>query len=412
MIASIISIGDELLIGQTINTNASFIAAELNSAGIPVKSVYTIADTRDDIFYALQQASQLTDLIILTGGLGPTNDDITKNALCEYFHSKLVLHQPSLKNIQELFYKRGVRVTGVNHDQALIPHNCNPIKNSMGTAPGMWFQKDKKHYISMPGVPFEMKAMMTDEIIPALIKLHISTPIIHKTLLATGIGESALAELISEWEKNLPSTIKLAYLPEPGIIKLRLSCYNAADAKTKRMIDRQVNKIKKLIPDLIFGADNDTLQSVTGNMLLNRRATLSTAESCTGGLIAHMITSVAGSSKYYKGSVIAYDNAVKTEILGIDPKVIRKNGAVSEEVVRAMALGAQKLLKTDYALATSGIAGPDGGTPGKPVGTVWIALATPNKIFTEKLIFSGNRERIIRRASIAALNLLRMNADK
>jgi len=407
MIASIISIGDELLIGQTVNTNASFIASELNNAGIPVKSVYTIADSREDILYALQQASQQASLILITGGLGPTNDDITKNALCEYFHSKLVLHQPSLKNIQELFYKRGAIVTGVNRNQALIPHNCNPIKNSMGTAPGMWFQKDKKHFISMPGVPFEMKAMMTDEIIPALIKLSISKPIVHKTLLTTGIGESALAELISEWENNLPSTIKLAYLPEPGIVKLRLSCYDAADAKTKRMIDTQVKKIKRLIPDLIFGVENDTLQSVTGKMLLKKNATLSTAESCTGGLIAHLITSVPGSSKYYKGSVIAYDNAIKTKILGINAKLIKKHGAVSEEVVRAMAVGAQKLLKTDYALATSGIAGPDGGTPEKPVGTVWIALATPEKVIAEKLMLGNDRGRNIQRASLAALNLLR-----
>ncbi|HNW68956.1 MAG TPA: competence/damage-inducible protein A [Bacteroidales bacterium] len=407
MTASIISIGDELLIGQTVNTNASFIASELNNAGIIVKSVYTIADIREDILLTLKQASQQAEFIIITGGLGPTKDDITKNALCEYFHSKLVLHQPSLKNIQELFYKRGVTVTGVNRDQALIPNNCKPIKNAVGTAPGMWFQKDKKHIISMPGVPFEMKAMLTDEIIPALAKLRISTPIVHKTLLTTGIGESALAELISDWEINLPSTIKLAYLPEPGIVKLRLSCYNAADPKTKRMIDAQVKKLRSLIPDLIFGVENDTLQSVVGKMLLKKTATLSTAESCTGGLIAHMITSVSGSSKYYKGSVIAYDNAVKTGVLGIDPKLIRKHGAVSEEVVKAMAFGAQKLLKTDYALSTSGIAGPDGGTPEKPVGTVWIALATPKKIIAEKLMLGNDRERNIRRASLAAMNLLR-----
>lgn len=407
MIASIISIGDELLIGQTVNTNASFIASELNFAGIPVKSVYTIADNREDILLTLKQASQQAGLIMITGGLGPTKDDITKNALCEYFHSKLVLHQPSLQNIQELFYRRGTKVTGVNRDQALIPHNCKAIKNAMGTAPGMWFQKDKKHFISMPGVPFEMKAMMTDEIIPALIKLHISTPIVHKTLLVTGIGESALAERISEWENNLPSGIKLAYLPEPGIVKLRLSCYDAKDSKTKSIIDTQVKKIKKIIPDLIFGVENDTLQSVTGKLLLKKHATLSTAESCTGGLIAHMITSVSGSSKYYKGSVVAYDNAVKTEILCIDPKLIRKYGAVSEEVVRAMALGVQKLLKTDYALSTSGIAGPDGGTREKPVGTVWIALATPEKVIAEKLMLGNHRERNIRRASLAALNLLR-----
>ncbi|HNW89029.1 MAG TPA: competence/damage-inducible protein A [Bacteroidales bacterium] len=407
MISSVISIGDELLIGQTINTNASFIASELNKAGIAVKSILTIADKREDILDALQQESGQSGIVLITGGLGPTRDDITKNALCEYFGSKLVMHKASLENIRKLFYKRGLKITGVNRDQALVPDNCSVIKNSLGTAPGMWFQKNNTHYISMPGVPFEMKAMMTGEIIPRLIKLKISKPIVHKTILTTGIGESALAELISEWENKLPETIKLAYLPEPGIVKLRLSCYEAEDNKSIRAVTSEIKKLKKLIPGLIFGSETDTLQSVTGKLLLKKQATVSTAESCTGGFIAHLFTSVPGSSKYFKGAVIAYDNAVKTGVLGVDKKLIEKHGAVSEEVVRAMASGVRKLMKTDYALAASGIAGPDGGTPEKPVGTVWIALATPEVIVTQKLLLGGDRERNIRRASLAALNMLR-----
>lgn len=407
MNAAIISIGDELLIGQTVNTNASFIAEKLNHAGFLVKNIFTVGDNSNDIFYALQQAAQHCKLIIITGGLGPTNDDITKSTLCEYFQSGLMLHKPSLKNIQKLFYKRGVEVSEINRKQAELPDNCKVIKNAMGTAPGMWFQKNKIHYISMPGVPFEMKNMLCNEIIPKLLKLNISIPIIHKTILTIGVGESALAEQIKEWEMNLPDDIKLAYLPEPGIVKLRLSCYNATPAKTAKLIESEIKKLKKLIPEIIFGSENDTLQGVIGSMLINHKASLSTAESCTGGYIAHLITSVPGSSAYYKGSVVAYDNYVKIQTLGIDENLIRLHGAVSKEVVIAMAQGVKQLLKTDYAIATSGIAGPDGGTADKPIGTVWIALATPETVFTEKLMLGGDRERNIRRASLLALNLLR-----
>ncbi|HOY31861.1 MAG TPA: competence/damage-inducible protein A [Bacteroidales bacterium] len=407
MIASIISIGDELLIGQTVNTNASFIAGELNLAGIPVRSIITIADDSNEIHNALQQAAGQSGIVIITGGLGPTRDDITKKTLCSYFGSKLVMHKPSLENIRKLFYSRGVKVSEVNRNQAMVPDNCTVIKNALGTAPGMWFQKNSVHYISLPGVPFEMKAMIAGEIIPRLIKLNISKPIVHKTILTTGIGESALAELISDWENKLPETIKLAYLPEPGIVKLRLSCYEAEDKNSINAITSEIKKLIKLIPDLIFGFENDTLQSVTGIMLLDEQVTVSTAESCTGGLIAHLITSVPGSSKYFKGSVIAYDNAVKINVLGVNKKLIEKHGAVSEEVVCAMASGVRELMETDYALAASGIAGPDGGTTEKPVGTVWIALATPEIIITQKLLLGNDRERNIRRASLAALNMLR-----
>lgn len=407
MTAAVISIGDELLIGQTVNTNASFIAAELNLAGIQVRSILTIADEKNEISNALQQASRQSGIVIITGGLGPTNDDITKNTLCEYFGSKLILHKPSLENIRKLFYQRGMKITTVNRNQAMVPHNCTVLKNTLGTAPGMWFQKDNIHYFSLPGVPFEMKALMTDGVIPLLAKLNISTPIIHKTILTTGIGESALAELISGWENKLPSHIKLAYLPEPGIVKLRLSCYHAGSVETKKTFDAEVKKLKKLIPDLIFGYENDTLASVTGKLLQKKQASVATAESCTGGLIAHLITEVPGASAYFKGSVIAYHNDIKTKVLGVNKNLIEKHGAVSEEVVRAMASGVRELMQTDYALAASGIAGPDGGTPEKPVGTVWIACATPEKTLTQKLSLGNDRGRNIRRASLAALNILR-----
>ncbi|HNX07469.1 MAG TPA: competence/damage-inducible protein A [Bacteroidales bacterium] len=407
MTAAVISIGDELLIGQTVNTNASFIAAELNLAGIQVRSILTIADEKNEISHALQQASQQSGIVIITGGLGPTNDDITKNTLCEYFGSTLILHKPSLENIRKLFYQRGMKITTVNRNQAMVPHNCTVLKNTLGTAPGMWFQKDNIHYFSLPGVPFEMKALMTDGVIPLLAKLNISTPIIHKTILTTGIGESALAELISGWENKLPSHIKLAYLPEPGIVKLRLSCYHAGSVETKKAFDAEVKKLKKLIPDLIFGYENDTLASVTGKLLQKKQASVATAESCTGGLIAHLITEVPGASAYFKGSVIAYHNDIKTKVLGVNKNLIEKHGAVSEEVVRAMASGVRELMQTDYALAASGIAGPDGGTPEKPVGTVWIACATPEKTLTQKLSLGNDRGRNIRRASLAALNILR-----
>jgi len=407
MTAAVISIGDELLIGQTVNTNASFIAAELNQAGIQVRSILTIADEKNEISHALQQASQQSGIVIITGGLGPTNDDITKNTLCEYFGSTLILHKPSLENIRKLFYQRGMKINTVNRNQAMVPHNCTVLKNTLGTAPGMWFQKDNIHYFSLPGVPFEMKALMTDGVIPLLAKLNISTPIIHKTILTTGIGESALAELISGWENKLPSHIKLAYLPEPGIVKLRLSCYHAGSVETKKAFDAEVKKLKKLIPDLIFGYENDTLASVTGKLLQKKQASVATAESCTGGLIAHLITEVPGASAYFKGSVIAYHNDIKTKVLGVNKNLIEKHGAVSEEVVRAMASGVRELMQTDYALAASGIAGPDGGTPEKPVGTVWIACATPEKTLTQILSLGNDRGRNIRRASLAALNILR-----
>lgn len=407
MKAVIISIGDELLIGQTINTNAAFIAAELNNSGIMVSRIITIADKKDDISDALNNVPHDTELVIITGGLGPTNDDITKKTLCEYFSSKLITHEPSLRHIEQMFAARGYELTEVNIKQAEVPDNCIPLHNELGTAPGMWFTKDNRYYISLPGVPFEMKVMLINEVLPRFKKLQSSSSVIHKVILTTGIGESGLAERISNWEAQLPKNIRLAYLPEPGIVKLRLSCYEEGLLNAEKIVDEEIEKLNKLIPELVFGYDNDTLQYVIGKLLKERSEYLATAESCTGGYLAHLITSVPGSSNYYKGSVIAYDNKVKCEVLGVDEKLMTENGAVSREVVTAMAEGAKRILKSEYALATSGIAGPDGGTPQKPVGTVWVALATPEFTLAEKLQLGTDRERNIIRASIHALNMLR-----
>jgi nicotinamide-nucleotide amidase len=412
MIAEIITIGDELLIGQIVNTNASYIASELNLIGIRVKRMTTIGDTHEEIIYALKNISEITDLTILTGGLGPTNDDITKNTLCLFFDTKLVLHKESLNNITRLFKNRGWGVSEINRHQAMLPASCRAIPNLVGTAPGMWFEKKLKHYISMPGVPFEMKEMMTKEVIPQLRKISFAPPIHHKTVLTTGIGESALAERIKDWENQLPRDIKLAYLPEVGIVKLRLSCYKATKGSPIENIDKEIEKLKQLIPEFIFGYGTDTLQGVLGRTLKSLGKTLATAESCTGGYIAHLITSVAGSSAYYKGSVVAYDNEVKIKTLGVDKELIAVQGAVSEEVVKAMAKKVRKLLKTDYAITTSGVAGPDGGTIEKPVGTTWIAIATPKKVYAQKFMLGDDRERNIRRAAIFGLNMLRRELEE
>lgn len=411
MIAEIITIGDELLIGQIVNTNASFIAAELNLAGIRVKRITTIADAKEEILAALQAVSETTELVLITGGLGPTNDDITKKTLCEFFDSHLVLNQKSLEDIIRLFPSVKTELSEKNRQQAELPHNCRPLRNPVGTAPGMWFQKNNRNYISMPGVPFEMKKMLTDEILPQLNQSGWLKPFIHKTILTMGIGESALAERIKDWEDSLPAHIKLAYLPEPGIVKLRLSSYATDVEDPLQAVEKEISKLLLLIPELVFGYDKDNIQTVVGNALQRLHKTLATAESCTGGSIAQLVTSVPGSSAYFKGSVVAYANEVKTELLGVDQNLIATYGAVSQEVVTAMAIGAREKLHVDYAIATSGVAGPDGGTPEKPVGTIWIAVTTPEKVLTQKFQLGADRERNIRRATLFALNMLRRELE-
>lgn len=410
MKAEIITIGDEILIGQIVDTNSAWMAVELNQLGISVAQITSISDDPVHLINALSEAKDRAGLILITGGLGPTKDDRTKNVLCEYFNTKLVLHEPTLEHIHNLFFKRtGLKVNQINRDQALVPECCEVLFNASGTAPGMWFVKDDTIYVSMPGVPFEMIQLMTDQVIPRLKAMSDFGAIVHKTILTVGLGESMLAEKISDWEDALPSFIKLAYLPSPGQVRLRLSAYGNNEEDLLVAVNAEIEKLIELIPDSIFGYENDTLPGVVGKLLLDKGFTMATAESCTGGYISHMLTSIPGSSKWYIGSVIAYSNEIKERVLGVDKQQIEAHGAVSKQVVEQMAIGARKLLNTDFALATSGIAGPDGGTEEKPVGTVWIALATQETVVSKRYNFGKNRERNIIRSSQTALDMLRLS---
>ena len=407
MKAEIISIGDEILIGQITNTNAAWLGEQMNLIGFSVVQMTTIPDDREHILKMLKASSERADLILITGGLGPTKDDITKESLCEYFDVPLKLNDNALADVQELFRKRGWELNELNKKQAELPENAIPLKNKNGTAPGMWFEQNGRIYVSMPGVPFEMKPMITGEVIPRLKEKLDTDTLYHKTVLTQGMGESWLSEKISDWEDNLPENIKLAYLPQPGIVRLRLSAVGDDKEKLEKQVDREIEKLKKLIPGLIFGYNDDKLEEIVGQLLRKKNASLSTAESCSGGYIAHLITSIPGSSDYYKGSVISYSNEVKEKELGVSAEDLKNQGAVSEEVVRQMSAGVQNKLHTDYAISTSGIAGPEGGTDEKPVGTIWIALATPDKVMAKKFQFGDHRGRNIRKTALEALNMLR-----
>ena len=406
--AEIISIGDELLIGQVVNTNASWMAAILNKSGIQVKHIVSISDSEDAIREALDTASQRANIILMTGGLGPTKDDITKHVLADYFGSKLIFHEATFEQVKQLFRVRNYEVTPVNRRQAEIPENCIPLHNQHGTAPGMWFEKDDKVYVSMPGVPFEMKGLMADHVIPKLISRFSLPHIYHKTIMTFGMGESRLAEKIEDIEDNLPQHIKLAYLPQPGIVRLRLSASGSDKTKLEGEIQYWCDQIVQRIPDLVFGYDDISMEEVVGQLLTEKGMSLSTAESCTGGYLAHLITSIAGSSAYFKGSIISYSNTVKTEELSVSQDDLEKYGDVSEKVVEQMARGVRKKMRSDYSLSTSGIAGPDGGTEEKPVGTVWIALASEGGVVSTLLHLGEHRGRNIRRSALAALNKLRL----
>ncbi len=408
MKAEIITIGDELLIGQVVDTNSAWLAEQLTMIGIQVRQITSISDSREHILTTLEEAAQRAGIILLTGGLGPTKDDITKHTLCEYFDTELFFHEESFKNVERLFRQRGFEVTELNRKQAEIPAAAEPLPNPNGTAPGMWFEKDRKIFVSMPGVPFEMKPMVTNHVLHRLAKRFNSKYIVHKTILTQGVGESFLAKTIEDWEDNLPENIKLAYLPQPGIVRLRLTAMGDDKEKLQKELDNQDEKLRRIIPDLIFGYGNDTMETVLADLIHRKQKTLTTAESCTGGYIAHLITSVPGSSEYYPGSVVSYSNEVKIAELGVKKEDLEKYGAVSEAVVRQMAEGVRRKFNTDYALAVSGIAGPDGGTDEKPVGTTWIALATPDKVQAQKLLFGEHRGRNIRKSALAALNMLRI----
>ena len=408
MKASIITIGDELLIGQTIDTNSAWMGAELSKSGFDVYRITSVHDRREDILYALNEALGKTDVALVTGGLGPTSDDITKQTICEFFNTHLVSDDEVLRMIQNMMSRRNFPMNENNRRQAEVPASCRVLKNAVGTAPGMWFEKDGTIYIFMPGVPFEMKHLMTEYVLPELNKRFKSQIIIHRNIMTYGISEAQLAENLTDFEAGLPDNIKLAYLPALGIIKLRLTGTGTEKESILNKINDQVVKLYKTIPKLIYGENEESFEMVIGKLLKANNKTVCTAESCTGGQIAHMITSIPGSSSYFKGSVVAYANSVKTDLLGVSQDSINSYGAVSEQVVKEMASGARILLKTDYAVATSGIAGPDGETYEKPVGTIWIAIATEKGTVTEKRFFGNDRLTNISRFSIAALSLLRL----
>ncbi|MFN8165030.1 MAG: competence/damage-inducible protein A [Bacteroidia bacterium] len=405
--AEIITIGDELLIGQVIDTNSAWMGQKLNEIGIKVKQITSVSDSKDHIVSALNEAALRADVILITGGLGPTKDDITKKTLADYFNSDMVLNEDSLRVIEEIFRTRGRQITEINRLQAMVPRKCKVLVNKNGTAPGMWFDENNKIYVSMPGVPGEMKGLMQDAVLPALEKKFHLPPVIHKTILTQGIGESFLSDKIESWELSLPSHIKLAYLPAGGTVRLRLSGSGKEAETLKQEIQTEIDRVLPLIDEYVFGYDLETLEELIGKRLIEKGKTLSTAESCTGGYIAQRIVSVPGASAYFMGSVVPYSNELKEKVLGVDSAVINSFGAVSEQTVRIMAENARKLMRTDFAIATSGIAGPTGGTEEKPVGTVWMAIAGPEETFVQKLQLGTNRLRIIHETSNFALNGLR-----
>jgi nicotinamide-nucleotide amidase len=405
--ASIITIGDELLIGQVIDTNSAWMAQELNKAGIRVARRVAIGDVWDEIWAALDEEQKYADIILITGGLGPTADDITKPLLCKYFNGKMIVDEAAKQNVLDIFAMLNRPIIERNLKQAEVPDVCTVLQNKRGTAPGMWFNKDEKIFASLPGVPNEMKGLMTDAVIPMLQKQFKFPCIIHKTLLTAGVGESFLADLIQVFEEALPVHIKLAYLPNYGMVRLRLTGTSFdANAITKE-INEQFEQLKLLVADYIVTDLDEPMQKVVGKLLLAKGKTMCTAESCTGGYIAHLLTAIPGSSKFYDGSVVSYSYQAKEDLLQVDKTTLQSVGAVSQEVVLQMAKGALQNIKSDYVIAVSGIMGPDGGMPDKPSGTVWIAVGNKKHIEAQKLYFRFDRMRNIELTATNALNLLR-----
>lgn len=408
MKAEIITIGDEILIGQVVDTNSAWIGEQFNLNGIEIYRITSVHDEHDQIMEALEHAAEKVDLVIISGGLGPTKDDITKNTLCEYFGTHLVFHEPTFEHIKARFANRGVDLNQLNRDQALVPANCTVLFNKSGTAPGLWFEKNNTVFVSVPGVPFEMRYLVRNEILPRLRESGKTKAIYHKTVLTQGLPESMLAEKLEPWEDALPKHIKLAYLPNPMAVRLRLSAMGDDVEALKAEVESEIEKLQKIIPEHIFGYNDETLAEVIGRILKGKGKKLAVAESCTGGYISHLVTSVPGCSDFYNGSVTSYSNEAKKDLLGVTQESLEQFGAVSEQVAREMAQGAKRVLKADYAVATTGIAGPTGGTKEKPVGTVWIAVAGEHKVFAKKFVFIGDkRERNIYRSGQTALQMLR-----
>ena len=409
MKATIITIGDEILIGQIVDTNSGFIAKSLDRIGVEIHEMISISDNKQHILDTFLKLQNTVDLVIITGGLGPTKDDITKKTFCDYFEDELVVNQDVLTHVTQLiegFYKR--TITQINKDQALVPSKCTVLHNQVGTAPGMWMKKENTVFISLPGVPFEMKYLVENEIIPKVVKEYKRPYILHKTILTYGQGESMVAERIEEWENNLPEFIKLAYLPAPGRVRLRLSARGTDKEKLEAAIEANVNSLDAIIHDIIVGFDDDeTIEVVVGRLLKKQLKTIATAESCTGGKIAEILTSVPGASTYFKGSVVSYATEVKINVLGVSESLIQEHSVVSAEVASAMALRVKQMMQTDYAIATTGNAGPTKDDTDAAVGSVFIALATPNEVIVEEFNFGQPREKVIDRAMIKSLEMLR-----
>lgn len=408
MTASIVTIGDEILIGQIIDTNSSYIAKALDKIGIETLEMLSISDNESHILSTFKKLQDKVNIVIITGGLGPTKDDITKKTFCTYFNDELIVNEEVLKHVTELIegiYKRPI--TQINKDQALVPSKSKVLFNKMGTAPGMWMEKGETIFVSLPGVPYEMKYLVDEEIIPALVEKFERPYILHKTIMTYGKGESLLAEEIEDWENNLPSFVKLAYLPSPGRVRLRLTARGKDKQVLKDVIQVEVDKLQRLIPNDIVGFDDDEpIERIVGEMLKSKKLTLSTAESCTGGKIAQLLTSISGASNYFKGSIVAYATEAKVNLLEIDPNLIQNNTVVSKQVVQEMALSAQRILKTDFAIATTGNAGPLKGDSNAEVGTVFISVVTPNQVIVEEFNFGQPREKVIDRTVNKALEIL------
>lgn len=410
--AEILTIGDEILYGQLVDTNSQWMSAELDHVGIKTIRKTTVSDEREDILSAFREAEARADIILITGGLGPTNDDLTKPCLAEHFNSPVAVNEQALKELTEFFASKGRELSGVNLLQAELPECCEMISNQLGTACGMWFERNGKVFVSMPGVPHEMKKMMTDTVIPRLQKVFKTDVIHHKIIKTIGIGESWLADLIKDWENALPDHIKLAYLPSMGQVKLRLTAIGDNINVLKDEVQSLINELYKYAGKYIYGFDNDRIEGIVGQLLLEHKKSIALAESCTGGYVSHLITSIAGSSSYYRGSIVPYHNDLKINLLGVKEETLKAHGAVSEETVSQMANRIREKCNADIGVATSGIAGPDGGTAEKPVGTVWIAYADGEQTIARKLQLWKDRTINIEATAIALLNLIRITLPK
>ena len=409
MKSAIITIGDEILIGQIVDTNSAFIAKSLDSIGVQTHEMISISDNKKHILDTFAKYQNKVDIVLITGGLGPTKDDITKKTFCDYFEDELIIDQKVEKHVVELIERVLNRpASQINKDQALVPSKCTVLHNQVGTAPGMWMKKENTVFVSLPGVPYEMKYLIENEIIPKIVNEYERPYIIHKTILTYGQGESLVAERIENWENSLPSFIKLAYLPSPGRVRLRLTARGSDKKILEKAIESNVILLSQLIGDIIVGfEDTETIEVVVAELLKKKNKTISTAESCTGGKIAQVLTSVTGASSYFKGSIVSYATETKKEVLGISDDLIQKQSVVSAEVAKQMAINIKSLMKTDYAIATTGNAGPEKGDSAAEIGTVFIALATPDKVIVEEFNFGQPREKVIDRTVVQSLEMVR-----